>query len=135
MKNDTLEELILSPSYIITFKELSITNLTLSPEEKVKFVNYSAKTKVSQLDYYKRRAAVEAIIVDVVEQSKYLRLLKDPSGLHLRVVEYLDNEEYEVECKIEGALRCLYSSFLSEDFNSGMSGDMNRKLIASGTLS
>ena len=135
MKHDTTEELVLSPSYIITFKELSITNLTLSSEEKVKFVNYSAKTKVSQLDYFKRRAAVESNIVDVVEQSKYLRLLKDPSGLHLRVVDDLDSEDFNLECKIEGALRCLYSPFLSEDFNSGMSGDMNRKLIASGTLS
>lgn len=124
----------ISEDYLINFKTYKENPLKLDSKEKENFSKLSSKSKVNFLKYYKSRKSAELSLIDIVKQSKYLCLLKDSSGFHIRIKNDLDTNLLEIEKKLISLIKSKYEEFLSEDINFGMSGDINRILISKGNL-
>jgi hypothetical protein len=133
IKQNLKKELLLDKSYSIDTTESAVKAVVLSYSDKEKFKNLNAKSKLTRLNYFKEKSSIENTIINIVSQSKYLRLYKDTLGLHLRYEEDLEEESLSVEQIILDYIHSNYSLFISEEVNSGMSGDINRLLISKGT--
>lgn len=129
-----MEELIIDTEYSIVLKEVVISKMKLPYEEVKKFNKLGVKGKVSRLKYLKYLRGKEIELISIIAQSKYLKLLKDNCGFHLRVEEDLDESDYLLELKVANYLMETYPILLDEEFNTGMSGDRNRIEISRGNL-
>lgn len=128
-----MEKLIIEEDYVIELDEIVLQKLKLRQDEIKKFKNLGIKTKMSRLNYLKSVRSKEEEIAAIVAQSRFLRLLRDNSGVHLRYEPYLEAEEKELEKKIVDYILDRYSFIIDEEVNDGMSGDKNRILISKGT--
>lgn len=128
------ESFSLSPEYNLIFRKYDISKVKLTIQEKESFSKLSSKSKISWLKYLKEERALEKSLSDAVSQSNYLYLLKDSSGLHLRISDSIPDDSLEIEKLLISELEDRYSDYLSEDINYGMSNDINRLLISKGKL-
>lgn len=98
-------------------------------------VNKDFKIKINSLISKKSLSKYREEIVDIVKQSKYLRLLEDNTGmLYLRYNEDLEYEEekYKQETLIKDYILNNFPLLVSYEFNSGMSKDINKIVISIG---
>jgi hypothetical protein len=130
---DLRNELIISEIYKIKITEEEISSVILSHSDKEKFKSLNASSKLTRLEYLKKKKSIEKTLVKIVTQSRYLKLYKDNNGFHLRYDEDIE-DNLEEEIKIVEYIKLYYSFYVNEDFNTGMSGDINRILISKGTL-
>lgn len=129
-----MEKLEIDKNYSINLEEFNVEKLVLPYEEKIKFNNLGSKGKLSRLSYLKFVESRMLELKSIVEQSKYLRLLKDTNGFHIRYELDLEGEELENELTIVDYLKIKYPIILNEEVNTGMSGDVNRVVITKGKL-
>lgn len=129
-----MEELIIDKEYSITTKEVVIDKIKLPYVEKVKFNRLGVKGKVSRLKYLKYLKGKELELVSIISQSRYLRLLKDNLGFHIRIEEDLEDKDLSSENLLIEYLKDKYTILIDEEINSGMSGDISRVEISKGFL-
>lgn len=128
------EKFFVSEDYELTFRAYKVDKVKLRLDEKEAFSKLASKSKMSWLNYIKEERALEKSLSDIVNQSKYLYLLKDSSGFHLRISDSIPEGSVDMEGKLITEIKDRYSSHLSEDVNYGMSNDINRLLISKGKL-
>lgn len=129
-----MQKLVIDKEYSIEYEDIIITKIKIPFEDLSKFEALSSKAKISKLKYLKYVKGKELEMISIVAQSKYLRLLKDQVGYHIRFEEYLPEDILEAELKIVELLQSRYQILLDEEVNTGMSGDQNRIEISKGSL-
>ena len=120
--------------YKVEFIKYEASKVKLTSQEIESFSHLSSKSKVAWLKYLKEERAKERSLSEVVSQSRYLRLLKDSTGLHVRISQDISSSELDLENLLITKVIQEYTDCISEDINYGMSGDINRTLISKGTL-
>jgi hypothetical protein len=133
MKQKILDTLEIDKNYSVTIKDYSIDKVILSYDERQIFSKLSNKSKLTRLEHVKKLRNIESTLVDSISQSKYLYLLKDNLGFHLRIHEDVEEDEENLEIVIIEHLLSMYPIYISSEYNKGMSGDINRILISKGT--
>lgn len=98
-------------------------------------VNEDFKIKINSAISKKSLSKYKEEIIDIVKQSKYIRLLEDNTGmLYLRHNEDLEDEDekYKQETLIKDYILNNFPLLVSYEFNSGMSKDINKIVISIG---
>jgi hypothetical protein len=123
----------LNKEYKIKITEDPLSLVILTHSQKDVFKTLKPKTKIQRLQYLKREKQVEETLKKIIAQSRYLKLYKDVTGLHIRIESDLEEKENILELFIVDYIIGKYGIYVNEEVNTGMSGDINRILISKGT--